>query len=105
MFETIISTLLIIFMVINVYATHKLYVLAKGSRWRIETLTERFYSAAIKTVGSFLLAFLGGNRLFDWGWPPEVTLVTLSVAIMLHSLPPVVWLYYYVTHRFERNMD
>lgn len=104
-FSSIISALLIIFMAINFFATYKLYQLAKEANWKIETLTERFFSAAIKTGGSLILAFLGANRLMGLGLIPEVSLVLLSVAILMHSLPPVLWLYYYKTHRFERNMD
>lgn len=96
---------LIVFMFVNIFASWKLWTFAKDSQYKYPALNERFFSAGVKTVGSLLLAPLGFNRIFEWHWDSDIVVGVLLLAVMLHSLPPVVWLYYYATGKFNRTLN
>lgn len=100
-FEVVISAILIFFMISNVWITRIIRGFAVDSDWRYPALNERYYSSTLKTFGNVLLGVLGMNRIFDWHMPPEAALVVLSVAILLHSLPPYIWVWYLKTGRFR----
>jgi hypothetical protein len=94
-FISTIGFLLIVFMLINIGVTWKLFQFARNSGWIYPALNERAFSAGIKTIGSLILGVLGFNRLHDLGIPSEGALV----------VPPVIWLWYYSTGRFSRVIE
>jgi hypothetical protein len=104
-FISTIGFLLIVFMLINIGVTWKLFQFARNSGWIYPALNERAFSAGIKTIGSLILGVLGFNRLHDLGIPSEGALVVLLIAILLHGFPPVIWLWYYSTGRFSRVIE
>ena len=103
LFEYTISFILIGFFLSNVYITTLLYRYARDGEWKFPALNERFYSAAIKTGGNFLLALLGMNRILELHWDVVLVLVMLSIAVIMHSLPPYIWYFYLKTGRFNRK--
>src|SRR5574339_438460 len=102
--QNIVSGLLIAFMVINVLVTWKLFEIARDSGWQYAALNERLFSAGVKTTASIILAILGFNRIFGWNLGDERAVWLLIAAVALHSLPPVLWAYYYLTGKFDRTI-
>ena len=102
--QNIVSGLLVVFMVINILVTWKLFEIARDSRWRYAALNERLFSAGVKTVASVILGLLGFNRIFGWGLSDGLAISLLIVAVALHSLPPILWAYYYLTGKFDNTM-
>lgn len=104
-FVTFIGFLLVMFMFINVGVTLKLFQFAYRSKWQYPALNERAISAAIKTFGSLILGVLGLNRLIGFDFPSQAVVATLLVAVVLHGFPPIIWLWYYMTGRFNKSIN
>jgi hypothetical protein len=102
-FLVLVSAILVGFTFANFFASVILIGFARKAKWKLPALNERAITTGIKTVGTFLLGVLGANRIFDWHMSEPLVLSLLSVAVILHSLPPVIWLWYYKTGRFSQS--
>jgi low temperature requirement protein LtrA len=104
-FVSFIGALLILFMFINVAVSLKLFQFAWNSGWKYPALNERAFSALIKTIGSLILGFLGFLRLTGTLLPPDIAVAVLLIAIVLHGFPPIIWLWYCTTGRFNKTIN
>jgi hypothetical protein len=105
-FETFVSVLLVVMMFVNVWVTWKLFTFARKSAFMYPALNERTFSAGVKTAASLIIGLVAVNRLFDLNWwGSDVGFVFLLISIILHSLPPILWLYYYKTGKFSSQIE
>lgn len=99
------GALMTILLVLNITVT---YLLAKGvidSGRSIPALNERAFTSITKTIAVALLTVLTANRVFEWHWPPEVTVGVLVAATLIVSASPIGWLWLYTTHKFGNSGD
>lgn len=102
--ETITIFISLFLMIVVIFDLTASFLLIKGATetdYSITALNERAFVAANQGAAALLLAILGANRIFDWHLPEVVVLLILSAALMIGSLPSMVWLFLYFTGRFR----
>lgn len=105
LFEFVVSVILVVFFAINVFSLRKIYGFARDAKFQLPALNERAITTGIKTVGTGLMAILGMNRILEWHWSVVPVLIILSIAVVLHTLPPIIWLWYLYTGRFRSSPE
>lgn len=79
-----------------------LYLVAAAWKHRWAALIDRALTAVILAASATIAAILGLNRVVPLGLPPDVAILLLVVAIVLVSVPAVLWLYAYLAGKFGR---
>jgi hypothetical protein len=103
LFETVISILLMAFIITDISAAYLLVRGAARSSYSILALNERAFVASVQGVSATMLGMLGANRIFGWHWSSEFALFVLSVAILIQASPSIIWLWLYLTNRFNSD--
>lgn len=96
-----IAALLVLLAGVNVVSTVILVAAALRHHWA--ALRERATVAVILALIAVGAAFLGLNRLRILNLPPEVPVAILAIGLVLVSAPSLIWLWGYLSGRFEEE--
>lgn len=100
-FLIIVSIALVFFVIIDAIAAFLLTKSVRQSKHRYPALNERTLVAQTSFGAGVILAGLGMNRIFGWGWDNDLALMLLVLALLVKSTPGLIWLSFWAFGKFR----